>query len=198
MMTEDMVTEALLRRPTPDEWVSCVTSRFDEFLQDHAANERKASAVAMSLVAHYPDRQALVTAMVDLALEELNHFRQVLRLMQSRNVMLGADEKDPYVNQLRSKARRGPDEYLMDRLLCAAVIEARGEERFTLLAEQLAEPGLRDFYARLARSEKGHHKAFVRLAHEYFDTGDVSARLDDWLDMEAEIVAALPVRPRVH
>ena len=66
---------------TPSQWLDAVLGDFDLFLQDHAANERKASTMAMSMVAHYPDRPELVTAMVDLALEELNHFRQVLRLM---------------------------------------------------------------------------------------------------------------------
>lgn len=192
------MNKALLRRRTSNEWVSCVTANFDDFLRDHAANERKASSLAMSLVVHYPDRHALVAAMVDLAIEELNHFRQVLRLMRARNITIGADEKDPYVNQLRSRVRHGSDEYLMDRLLCAAVIEARGEERFLLLSRKLEDPGLCTFYERLARSEKNHHEVFVRLAGLYFDRAEVSARLDDWLNMEAEILGGLPARARMH
>ena len=111
---------------TSFEWVRAVVQNFDEFLQDHAANERKASSMAMSMVSHYPDRGELVTAMIDLALEELNNFRQVVRLMTQRNVALRADEKDPYVNEILGQVRRGKEDYFMDRLLTAAVIEARG------------------------------------------------------------------------
>ena len=187
-----------LHAPTPDAWVTCVTENFDEFLIDHAANERKASSLAMSLVAHYPDRQELVTRMVDLALEELNHFRMVLRLMQTRNLALGRNEKDPYVNQLRQLARSGSEEYFMDQLLCAAMIEARGEERFNLLARHLADPELQVFYDRLARSEANHHQVFVRLALHYFDENEVAARLKDWQIKEAEIMARVPIRARMH
>ncbi len=187
-----------LLNPSSEDWVNRVKQDFDEFLLDHAANERKASSMAMSLVTHYPDRQVLVTAMVDLALEELNHFRQVLRLMQARNIVMGADEKDPYVNQLRGHVRQGSDEYFMDRLLCAAVIEARGEERFTLIANRLEDEDLKTFYERLARSEKSHHEVFLRLAEHYFDEQDVSRRLADWLKLEDEILENLPLRPRLH
>ena len=66
-------------------WIECVRSDFDAFLADHAANERKASSMALSMVTHYPDRQALTQAMIDLALEELNHFRRVLPLLDIYN-----------------------------------------------------------------------------------------------------------------
>ena len=52
---------------SPKEWVEMVLSDFDHFLLDHAACERKASSMAMSLVAHYPDRKDLVESMVALA-----------------------------------------------------------------------------------------------------------------------------------
>ena len=196
-VTADMIGVEL-RTATPDAWVSCVMENFDEFLIDHAANERKASSLAMSLVAHYPDKQALVTSMVDLALEELNHFRMVLRLMQARNIALEVDEKDLYVNLLRKQVRTGPGSYFMDRLLCAAMIEARGEERFHLLAKHLVEPELQVFYEKLARSEANHHQVFVRLALHYFDEDEVAARLLDWQEMEAKIMAEVPIRARMH
>ena len=109
-----------LSQPSPNAWLDAVLAAFNEFLIDHAANERKASAMAMSLVAHYPDRQELVTRMIDLALEEMNHFRQVVRLLQERGLVMAADEKDPYVNQLRSHVRKSRDEYFLDRLLSGA------------------------------------------------------------------------------
>ena len=181
-----------------NDWLDCVLENFDEFLIDHAANERKASAMAMSLVAHYPDRQELVTSMIDLALEELNHFRQVMRLLEERSLIMTSDEKDPYVNQMRGHVRKGAQEYFLDRLLSAAVIEARGEERFRLIGESLADTKLKTFYATLASAEQGHHLLFTRLANHYFDQTIVASRLSEWVAIEQIIIQQLPVRSRLH
>ena len=171
---------------------------FDEFLLDHAANERKASSMAMSLVAHYPDKGHLLEAMVDLALEELNHFRQVMKLVNKRRLMLASDEKDPYVNRLRKHIRRGTEHYFLDRLLSAAVIEARGAERFALIARHIDDDELKVFYSRLAKSEASHHLLFVDMAEYYFDVAEVSSRLDEWLGFETEVLGQLPIRARLH
>ena len=181
-----------------DDWLHCVLFNFDEFLIDHAANERKASSMAMSLVAHYPDKKKLVSSMIDLAVEELNHSRQVMRLLEDRNLIVTADEKDPYVNEMRTHVRKGPEEYFLDRLLSGAVIEARGEERFRRISESLEDKKLKNFYSRLAISEQGHHELFVRLANTYFEHNLVSERLDEWLTIEEKILRNLPVRSRLH
>ena len=183
---------------SPGEWLELVLDNFDDFLIDHAANEKKASAVALSIVSHYPDKATLVLAMVDLALEELNHYRQVLKLMLSRDLISAPDEKDPYVNSIIKQIRRGPDHYFLDRLLSAAVIEARGAERFGLLGETLAEPELATFYKTLARSERNHHELFVKLAKKYFTHDEVDARWLQWVQIEAGILSSLPIRSRLH
>ena len=126
-----------LKTASAQGWLEAVLASFDEFLLDHAANERKASAMAMSMVAHYPDRPRLVSEMIDLALEEMNHFRQVYRLIEARGLMLTADDKDPYVNALRRRMDKTREPYLLDRLLTGSVIEARGAERFSLIAGAL-------------------------------------------------------------
>ena len=179
-------------------WVDCVRGDFDAFLADHAANERKASSMALSMVTHYPDRQVLTQAMIDLALEELNHFRQVYRIIKSRQGRLQADEKDPYVNLLRKHLRKPSEDYFLDRLLCAAVIEARGTERFERLGAALEDRKLAAFYTTLARSEAQHHQLFVRLANAYFEASEVDQRLKFWLEQEAMIVTELPIRARLH
>ena len=183
---------------TSEEWLKTVLANFDEFLVDHAANEKKASAAALSMVAHYPDRVALVKAMVDLALEELNHYRQVLNLMRQRNLNPGPDEKDPYVNKIIKQVRRGTDHYFLDRMLSAAVVEARGAERFALLGEALDDSELRNFYEALARSERNHYKLFVNLAKMYFPNSEVDDRWQEWLQIEAQILSAMTIRPRLH
>lgn len=184
--------------PSPLAWVECVCSDFDTFLADHAANERKASSMAMSLVAHYPDRELLVREMIELALEELTHFKQVIRLMQARSLVMPADEKDLYVNDLRRHIRKGADAYFLDRLLSAAVIEARGEERFRLLSEHLEDEQMKAFYRALANSEEGHHRLFLKLALHYFPAEEVDARISDWLAIEIDVMNSLPIHSRLH
>ena len=188
----------MLRVPTSAEWVRTVLSDFDAFLVDHAACERKASATALSLVAHYPDRRELVSACIELAREELEHFQLVHERIAERGLSLGPDTKDPYVGSLRREFRQGSGEYFLDRLLVAGIVEARGCERFGLVARALEEGSLKDFYADLARSEARHHGLFVRLARCYFDERTVAERLDELLAIEASIVAALPLRAAVH
>lgn len=187
-----------LREPSTDAWLIAVLADFNAFLQDHAANERKASAMAMSMVAHYPDKPDILNAMIDLALEELNHFRQVVRLMQSLGLQPAGDEKDLYVNGMRRHLRDGKEPYLLDRLLSAAVIEARGAERFARIAAANVSPQIQTFYSTLARSESNHHHLFVDLATIYFPKNEVNTRLEEWLDIEKTVLTGLTVRARLH
>ena len=98
-----------LHSPSSPAWLECVLNHFDQFLLDHAAAEKKAAGMALSMLSHYPDRTRLVTAMSELAVEEMVHFREVVKLIQERQLQLGADEKDPYVNEIRSWIRQGSD-----------------------------------------------------------------------------------------
>lgn len=187
-----------LRFKTPVAWTECVVSAMGTFLPDHAAAEKKASAMAMGMVAHYPDRTELVTAMIDLALEELVHFKAVVRLMHARGLSLQPDEKDHYINALRSAFRNGKELFFMDRLLIAGIVEARGAERFGLVADALPAGDLKRFYRSITRSEKAHQGLFLQLANRYFDASEVQVRLDELLDLEAVIVNDLPIRPALH
>jgi tRNA-(ms[2]io[6]A)-hydroxylase len=187
-----------LKTKTKPEWLAVVLANFDHFLIDHALCERKASALAMSLVAHYPDKTQLVVSMVDLAMEELDHFRQVYALITQRGLSLGADEKDEYVNKLRCLIRKPRDEYFLDRLLIASIIEGRGTERFALVAQGLKDEHLKNFYMEFWRAEARHHGLFLRLAKIYFPTDLVDSRYEYLLDEEACVIDSLPIRPAVH
>jgi len=189
----------LLYKTTSD-WTDTVINHFDLFLVDHAACERKASSMAMSMVAHYPDRHKLVSAMVDLAVEEMVHFKQVMQHILARNLVLPPDEKDPYVNQLRSHIRKERDAYFLDRLLLASIIEKRGAERFKLVADALTELNhpLKSFYSAIAKSEDRHYTLFLLLAEHYFSQDEITLRLATLLTMEAEIIKALPLRAALH
>jgi len=199
-METDSETEPMIELlfKTPLGWAEGVVAAIDDFLPDHAAAEKKASSMAMGMVAHYPDRPELVTAMIDLAIEELNHYRAVVKLMNERGLCLLPDEKDPYVNRLRGAIRNGKEFYFMDRLLVGGIVEARGAERFGLLAGALPSGRLQRFYRAITKSEEEHQGLFIELADLYFDPAQTRPRLTELLLVEAEIVRELPLRPALH
>lgn len=180
-------------------WTDAVMADFPTFLMDHANCERKASAMAMSLVAKYPDRDLLIQPLIETAIEELEHFRDVVAWMEKLGVKLSQDmQPDPYVNQLISHVRKGRDEGLIDRLCLGSVIECRGAERFRLVEERL-EPGeLKRFYKVLWASEARHGNIFVELALHYFPQDVVYPRLEELLEIEAAIVEGLEIRSALH
>ena len=187
-----------LRFKTSAAWTEAVMDDFDTFLIDHAAAEKKASGMAMSMLSHYPDKERLVKAMIDLSIEEMTHFRKVVKLLYQRGLTPGADTKDPYVNEFRKTFRKGTEVYMLDRLLVGGIVEARGCERFGLVAEALPEGKMKDFYHEITQSEAKHHTLFVDLAREYFAEDEIQSRLSELLDIEAEIVAALPITALLH
>ena len=187
-----------LRYATSPEWVQTVLADFNEFLLDHAAAEKKASGMAISMLSHYPDKLELVSTMADLAVEELSHYREVVKWIHARGLITAADTKDPYVIEFRKSIRQGQDIYLMDRLLTASIIEARGAERFGLVAEALDEPGIKQFYTAIARSEERHYETFLKLAYLYLPQVEVDERWQELLDIEADIVRSMPLRAALH
>ncbi len=187
-----------LRVKTSPEWVDVAKADFDAFLKDHAACERKAAALAMSMVQHYPDKPDLIRGMIDLAMEEMAHFREVIKIMLDRGLQQDNDEKDPYINQLLKCIRKNGRTYLLDRLLTFSIVEKRGHERFMMMGEALEDEKMKDFYVRLAKAEYRHYTLFVKLAYQYYEVAEVQQRLDELLDAEAEIVRNLPFRAAVH
>ncbi|MEM9255534.1 MAG: tRNA-(ms[2]io[6]A)-hydroxylase [Pseudomonadota bacterium] len=183
---------------TPDRWTETVLADFDRFLLDHAAAEKKASGMAVSMLSHYPDRVELVAAMADLAVEELTHYREVVKWIHKRGLLTAADEKDPYVTAFRESIRQGKEVYLLDRLLTAGIIEARGAERFALVAKALDTGPLQKFYESIARSEERHYELFLSLARLYLDSHSVETRWRELLVVEADIVRQLPLRAALH
>ncbi len=192
------MTDSPLRYPTPTAWTEAVMADFDSFLLDHAAAEKKASGMAISMLSHYPDKVELVAAMAELAVEELTHYREVVKWIHRRGLLTAADRKDQYVLALRETIRTGSEAYLLDRLLTASIIEARGAERFALVAAALEAGPLQKFYQSIARSEARHFELFLQLAHQYLPAPMIEQRWDELLDVEAHIVAGLPVQAALH
>ena len=187
-----------LRVATSPGWVEAVLADFDAFLLDHAANERKASSAALALVAHYPDRAELVERCIALAVEELTHFQAVHARIADRGLSLLPDTRSEYLRRLTRQFREGREPYFLDRLLTAGIVEARGCERFGLLAAALPAGPTKDFYREIARSEVRHQELYIDLARLYFDPATVDERLGALLEAESAVMAELPVRPALY
>ena len=180
-------------------WINAVMSDFDAFLKDHANCERKASAMAMSFVAKFPDRVEIIPLLIDTAVEELEHFRSVYQIMEKRNLILPHEiGKDHYVAQLVQKCRSGRLERFMDRLLLASVVENRGAERFRLVYENLEDVELKKFYHDLWASEAKHGEIFVQMALNYFEEKEVYDRLVELNELEGDIISKMPITPALH
>ena len=185
--------------PSPPGWIKAVLADFNSFLQDHADCERKASATAMSLVAKYPNRVEIIPELIETAVEELEHFQLVYKLMQSRGLQLTHSiHEDLYIKQMMKSQHDGLEERFLDRLLIASVFETRGAERFKLVADNLEDAELSKFYKMLWTSEAKHGHIYVKMALNYFSETKVYKRLEWWIDKEASIVKELPLRPALH
>jgi len=182
---------------TPAVWVRLAVERFDEVLVDHAHCEKKAAANALSMLAAFPDVPGLPRAMARLAREEAGHLAQVLQIVDRRGLRLGRDPGDPYAQALQAHVRHPRAERLLDRLLVAALIELRSQERLSLLAEHLPDADLRDFYSRLAAAEAGHCELFWKLALKA-SPEEAPHRGAELASAEARLIAELPMRAAIH
>jgi tRNA-(ms[2]io[6]A)-hydroxylase len=173
---------------------------FPAFLQDHADCERKASAMALSFVAKYPDRVEIIPELIETAAEELDHFQQVYAHMEKRGVRLAREiSEDPYIKALLELCHTDPQRRFLDRLLLASIIECRGAERFRLVCEAIqGDLELKGFYHQLWTSEARHGNIFVKMALRYFDEDKVYQRLNELNKAEATIIQTLPLRPALH
>jgi len=181
------------------EWIDAVMADFPSFLQDHADCERKASAMAMSFVAKYPDRKEIIPDLIATGIEELEHFQQVYELMENRGIPLTHSiGEDPYVKQLIKKCHSGRNERFLDRLLIASVVETRGAERFRMISEAQDDQEMHRFYKILWASEAKHGHLFVKMALNYFPEKQTYDRLAWWVDQEAEVLNNLEIRAALH
>jgi tRNA-(ms[2]io[6]A)-hydroxylase len=191
-----------LKLKTDPRWVkNAVEQNIEEILTDHAYCEQKAASSAISLIVHFPEHEELVSNMADLAQEEMSHFRMVHREILKRGYKLGRERKDSYVNELMKFIKgkgKGRKEMLMDKLLFAAMIEARSCERFKVLSENIDDKGLADFYEKLMISEARHYTMFLSLARKLCDGLDVDKRWEEFLEYEGEVISRYGNKEHVH
>lgn len=190
-----------LKLATDAAWVrNVVEKNIPEILTDHAWCEQKAASNAISIVVRYPEHTELVQEMIRLSQEELSHFQMVHDLIVRRGFQLGRERKDHYVNLLLEFMRKGgtPTENLVDRLLFAAMVEARSCERFKVLSENIDDSELASFYHELMVSEANHYTLFIGFARKYASGMDVDSRWQEWLDYEGEIIRGFGKSETVH
>ena len=190
-----------LQLPTDPRWVDLASLSLEDILTDHAWCEQKAATSCISLIQRYSAKEKLVQDLSPIVTEEWGHFRLVLAELNKRNLKLGRQRKDLYVNKLMEFEIRGgtEDQRFLDKLLIFALIEARSCERFKRLSEGLDDEYLRQFYRRFMESEAGHYHLFIELAETYLDKEEVRRRWKQWLDYEADIMASQEIRgDRIH
>lgn len=190
-----------LKLPTDPRWANMAEDQLEEILTDHAYCEQKAALTCISLIGGNPDHKRLVEELAPIVTEEWGHFRQVLAELNKRGLQLGKMRKDEYVNQLHQIERKGGDRNrrLMEKLLIAALIEARSCERFRVLSQNMESEEMKKFYHNFMVSEAGHYRLFIDLAKTCMPEEEVKQRWQELLDAEAKIIQSLELRgDRVH
>ncbi|BDB52594.1 tRNA-(ms[2]io[6]A)-hydroxylase [Flavobacterium ammonificans] len=189
-----------LKLATDPRWVNIVESNIEEILTDHAWCEQKAASNAIYIIVNNSEKEELVTEMTRIALEEMEHFQMVHNIIKEKGLVLGRERKDNYVNDLVKFAKKdgSRNDALVERLLFAAMIEARSCERFKVLSENIQDPELAKFYRDLMISEAGHYTTFLGFAKQYQENINVDIRWKEWIEFESSIIANYGKQETVH
>ncbi len=188
-----------LKLPTDPRWANIAEGNLEEILTDHAWCEQKAATNAIGLITMVPEHTEMVTELTAIALEEMDHFNQVHEIIKKRGGILGRTRKDDYVNDLYKFIIQGSrEDYLVDRMLFAAMIEARSCERFKVLTENIKDEELKTFYRDLMISEANHYTTFISFARQLGDPEKVNKRWEEWLEYEAKIIASYGNKETIH
>jgi len=200
-LTTDVKNILGLQLPTDPRWVNLAEIQLDEILTDHAYCEQKAATTCITLITKNSEKELLVQELSPIVTEEWGHFRMVLAELNKRNLKLGRQRKDVYVNKLLQFQKKdgSPTDRFLDQMLIMALIEARSCERFKRLSEGLEEEYMRNFYRKFMESEAGHYTLFITLAEHYLDKKLVRNRWAEWLAYEKELMNSEEVRgDRIH
>ena len=188
-----------LKLPTDPRWANIAEGNLSEILTDHAWCEQKAATNSITLITMLPEYPEIVTELLAIAQEELEHFNQVHEIIKQRGFEFGRARKDDYVNDLSKFIIQGNrDEYIVDRMLFAAMIEARSCERFRVLTENIKDEELKTFYKDLMVSEANHYTTFIGFARQLGDPEKVNQRWEQWLEYEAKIIQSYGTKETIH
>jgi len=189
-----------LKLLTDPRWANIAESNLEEILTDHAWCEQKAAANALYLISNNSEHLEFIQKMAEIAIEEMEHFNMVVEIIKQRGYTLGRERKDDYVSQLMKFARKdvSRNTSFIDRLLFAAMIEARSCERFRVLYQNIADKELAKFYYDLMVSEATHYTTFLNFARKYATDVDVDKRWAEWLEFEGQLIQSYGKSGAVH
>uniref|UniRef100_UPI0040493A6A tRNA-(ms[2]io[6]A)-hydroxylase n=1 Tax=Flavobacterium sp. TaxID=239 RepID=UPI0040493A6A len=189
-----------LKLPTDPRWANIAEGNLQEILTDHAWCEQKAVTNCITLITMLPEHTEVVNELISIAKEEMDHFEQVHNIIKARGWVLGWERKDSYVNELYNFMLKGGSrqQFVVERLLFAAMIEARSCERFKVLSDTIADKELAVFYKELMISEANHYTAFIGFATKIGTDIDVKKRWEEWLEAEAKIIASYGKSESIH
>ncbi|WP_299162473.1 tRNA-(ms[2]io[6]A)-hydroxylase [uncultured Tenacibaculum sp.] len=189
-----------LKFETETSWADIAKDNLQQILTDHAFLEQKAASNAVSIIINYSEETELVQSMSAIAIEEMEHFKMVHDFMVKRGMVLGREQKNDYAIQLQKFFTKTKDrtEALIQRLLIAAIIEARSCERFKVFSENMEDEELSKFYKDLMISEANHYTTFLGFARKYQDRELVDKKWDDLVAFEAEMMRSRGTIAKVH
>lgn len=188
----------LWRERIPDGWVAKVRADLPSVLIDHAHLERKAASAALNLE-KYVELFDKVSELNAIAIEELQHFEMVMGLLRERNIPFATPKKSPWISGMMQHVRKGSREQVIDHLVVCSLIEGRSCEKFQILSRELQDldPGVASFYASLVESEGNHYATYLIMAR-HIDEEETAARLDYFLDLDAQLIRQPHPLPMLH
>lgn len=189
-----------LQFETETSWAEIAKVNLQQILTDHAFLEQKAASNAVSIIINYSEETELVKEMSNIAIEEMQHFKMVHLLMVKRGMVLGREQKNDYAVRLQKFFHKTKDrtDALIQRLLVAALIEARSCERFKVFSENMEDEELSKFYKNLMISEANHYTTFLQFAREYQDREIVDKKWNALLAFEAEMMKERGNLAKIH
>ncbi|MDR3009777.1 MAG: tRNA-(ms[2]io[6]A)-hydroxylase [Sphingobacterium sp.] len=189
-----------LKLLTDPRWANIAEGNLEEILTDHAWCEQKAASNAISLITNNSEYEDLVHELTAIAIEEMEHFKMVIDIIKERGYTLGRERKDDYVGQLMKFSKKDGSRNMafIDRLLFAAMIEARSCERFRVLSQNIQDRDLAKFYHDLMVSEANHYTTFLNFARKYTVDVDVEKRWKEWLEFEGKLIQSYGNKEAIH
>jgi tRNA-(ms[2]io[6]A)-hydroxylase len=189
-----------LQFETRTSWAEIAKVNLQQILTDHAFLEQKAASNAVSIIINYSEETELVKEMSNIAIEEMQHFKMVHLLMVKRGMVLGREQKNDYAIRLQKFFNKTKDrtDALIQRLLVAALIEARSCERFKVFSENMEDEELSKFYNNLMISEASHYTTFLKFAREYQDREIVDKKWNALVAFEAEMMKERGSEAKIH
>lgn len=189
-----------LKLLTDPRWANIAEQNLEEILTDHAWCEQKAASSAISLITNNSEHEDLVHELTAIAIEEMQHFQMVIDLIKKKGYTLGRERKDDYVGQLMKFCRKDGSRNMafIDRLLFAAMIEARSCERFRVLSKHIKDKELSTFYYDLMVSEANHYTTFLNFARKYSVDVNVDERWKEWLEFEGKLIQSYGKKEQIH